>query len=359
MPKKELVRSEADVSTEIREMMGEPPVLATEDTEAYEDMFARFAAAMHPKDFIEWMFVQDLTDARWEIQRYRVLKALVIQEAQKEKVKRLAGVCEVSFTTQAWGLRAARSGLAPVQAETGDKSKDETEKLKAESEKKFQADAAKLMYETAKKLELLHKPATNADYAGALADWILPYQQVDRLQSAAEKRFESVLEQLDHHRVGLGLRLRQVSDEIVDGEFEEAPAVALQAQVPPVAPARVPNSTAVPSVNTDDTREDAVVPGEAVVSTQAQVPFVQAVVPHSDHVPNETVVPTAETAALKQEYQVASAVTSTMAAVPLDEAVGMFTTIPVDEGHRGDQALLRRGALQQVGVAVAGDAACS
>jgi hypothetical protein len=85
MPKKELVRSEADISTEIREMMGAPPVLATEDTEAYEQMFARFAAAIHPKDFIEWIWVRDLTDARWEIRWYRVLKALVIQEGHREK----------------------------------------------------------------------------------------------------------------------------------------------------------------------------------------------------------------------------------------------------------------------------------
>jgi hypothetical protein len=305
VPKKELAQSRALMSTEIREMMGAPPVLATEDTEAYEQMFAQFATAVHPKDLIEWFLVRDLTDARWEIQRYRVLKALVIQEAQKEKVKRLAGVCEASFTSQVWGLRAtARSVLAPVQTETGDKSKNETEKFKAEREEKLAAEIDKLTNETAKKLELLHKPATNAEYAGALEDWIMPYQQADRLQSAAEKRFESILEQLDQHRVGLGLRLRQVSDEIIDGEFEEAPAVALQAQVPPVALARVPDAIAVPAVNTGGTRGDAVVvPGGAVVSpTEAQVPSVHAVVPPLDHVPNEVASSFAEMAALKQEY---------------------------------------------------------
>ena len=67
-------------------------------------------------------------------------------------------------------------------------------KLKAEREKKLQADIDKLVAESEKKLALLNKLPTDADYASALKDWIVFYEQADKLQSTAQKRFDAILE---------------------------------------------------------------------------------------------------------------------------------------------------------------------
>jgi hypothetical protein len=84
---------------------------------------------------------------------------------------------------------------------------------------------------------------------------------------------------------------------------------------------------------------------------------VQAMVPPLDHIPNEVAAPSAETAALKQKSQVASAVEPSVATGPVDKTVGTFMAInvPVDVAqHRDDQARVGRLGLALAGEAVAG-----
>ena len=68
------------------------------------------------------------------------------------------------------------------------------------------------------------------EYAAALESGISYYERVDRLYGVMMARREDVLRQLDLYRQGLGHRLRQVSDAIIDGEFseteQESPSIA-------------------------------------------------------------------------------------------------------------------------------------
>ena len=59
------------------------------------------------------------------------------------------------------------------------------------------------------------------EYAAALESGISYYERLDRLYGGAMARREGALRELDLYRQGLGHRLRQVSDEIIDGEFSE------------------------------------------------------------------------------------------------------------------------------------------
>jgi hypothetical protein len=243
------------VPAEIWELLGPPPVLSTEDTNKYEKALLGFAQCVRPKDFIEWMWVRDLADERLEIQRQRVFKIRLVEEAHKAKLTRTTAVTEARLVSEVWGLCVtARSVLSPNPLKT---------KLKAEREKKLQADIDKLVAESEKKLALLNKLPTDADYASALKDWIVFYEQADKLQSTAQKRFDAILEQLDRHREGLGRRLRQVSDDIIDGEFEEAPG---HLQEDEVAPA--PRSKAIidPPVTSPSTAREPSAPIEPVTS---------------------------------------------------------------------------------------------
>ena len=53
---------------------GPPPLIEGEDRAAYDDYLAKTSAALKPKDFVEEMWVQDIVDLTWEIQRMRHLR---------------------------------------------------------------------------------------------------------------------------------------------------------------------------------------------------------------------------------------------------------------------------------------------
>ena len=72
-------------------------------------------------------------------------------------------------------------------------------------------------------------PVDELEYADAFEAGINYYVRLDGLYTDAMHRREDLLKQLELYRQGLGRHLRQVSDDIIDGEFsetkEEAPSI--------------------------------------------------------------------------------------------------------------------------------------
>jgi hypothetical protein len=56
-------------------VFGSPPVLPGEDVAAYENLHARIAAAVKPKDFLEEIWIRDVLDLTWECLRLRGITA--------------------------------------------------------------------------------------------------------------------------------------------------------------------------------------------------------------------------------------------------------------------------------------------
>jgi hypothetical protein len=75
------------LSAEVRGLLGRPPVLISEDPSAYETMFANMAAAVMPKDAMEWLLMKDCVDLTWEIRRIRLAKAGIVDVTRKEALK--------------------------------------------------------------------------------------------------------------------------------------------------------------------------------------------------------------------------------------------------------------------------------
>jgi len=75
------------IPPEIRALLGEPPLLNSEDPSAYEALLATFGAAVRPTDPIEWIHVKDCVDLTWEIQRIRQAKAGIIDVTRKEALR--------------------------------------------------------------------------------------------------------------------------------------------------------------------------------------------------------------------------------------------------------------------------------
>lgn len=68
----------------VEALLGPPALLAGESAETYNAMLSDFAAAVGPSDFVEWVWVKDVTDLTWEIVRVRRFKTGIIANAQKD-----------------------------------------------------------------------------------------------------------------------------------------------------------------------------------------------------------------------------------------------------------------------------------
>jgi hypothetical protein len=59
------------VPAEIADIFGHPPVLSTENRQAYDALMTQLTLDWKPRNITEWMFVRDITDISWEIFRHR------------------------------------------------------------------------------------------------------------------------------------------------------------------------------------------------------------------------------------------------------------------------------------------------
>jgi hypothetical protein len=85
------------IPPEIAEIFGHPPVLSTENRQAYDALMTQFALERKPRNFTEWIFVLDMTNTSWEIFRHR---------------RAIANVFAVSFKT---ALRAVLTDMLPEE----------------------------------------------------------------------------------------------------------------------------------------------------------------------------------------------------------------------------------------------------
>ena len=85
--KSEVTKSAPRIPPEIRALLGEPPLLSSEDPSAYEALLATFAARMRPTDEIEWIYIKDCVDLTWDIQRIRRAIAGIIDVTRKEALR--------------------------------------------------------------------------------------------------------------------------------------------------------------------------------------------------------------------------------------------------------------------------------
>jgi len=207
---------------ELRGLFGPPPVLSSEDLKAYDAMLARILKSLKPSDFIEQMLGKDLTDATWEMKRYSRHKALVIERQYREQ-QELEEAEEAEETAE-----QVEESAAVAQSE-------QVEDVKSAGAPTTQFDR---MLELAAVVdsvipdcdEIILGPVDELKYAAALENSVNYYERLDRLHNVAMARRDDVLRQLDFYRQGLGRHLRQVTNDIIEGEFletkEDAPSIA-------------------------------------------------------------------------------------------------------------------------------------
>jgi len=77
-----------------RALLGRLPLIRGEDGCAYNELCARVAAAVNPKDFVEEIWVRDVADLSWEVFRLRRIKAKLWTSQVAAAIRcTLQGVC--------------------------------------------------------------------------------------------------------------------------------------------------------------------------------------------------------------------------------------------------------------------------
>ncbi len=96
------------------------------------------------------------------------------------------------------------------------------------NEHRLKEQLAEIDAETDKKLAKVQKAkeAAAIDEAACFDQWIDKEERIDEQLVQVDHNIRITLKLLDEHRTGLGQRLRQVADEIVDGEFAEVETLA-------------------------------------------------------------------------------------------------------------------------------------
>jgi hypothetical protein len=232
MPKDLETTSPAKTLAKLNKLFGPAPVLSSEDLKAYDTIMTRFIECLKPRDFIEEMFVKDLTDSTWDIMRYRLHKTLVIErehrqhqemeeKRRQEEQKKKAAIAE-------WDAKRAKEAERPgdtKQAEPGEQTGAPTTQFERKLELERVIDGT-----TSDVEDILNGPAEELDHAEALQSGIDYFEQLDHLLSVAIARRNDTLYQIEFYGQGLGQHLRRVSDEIIDAEFSEtrheAPSLA-------------------------------------------------------------------------------------------------------------------------------------
>jgi hypothetical protein len=78
------------VPAEIREMLGPPPLMTHERIAIYYAVLMSFAQSVQPTDFVEWVMVKDMADARSESARLRKIKSEMMNQAIRSLVSKAA-----------------------------------------------------------------------------------------------------------------------------------------------------------------------------------------------------------------------------------------------------------------------------
>ena len=100
--------------------------------------------------------------------------------------------------------------------------------------------------------QVLKRTPSELDHHEAIEKGIALHKDLEFLISSLTKRKNEALQMLDSYRKGLGKRVAEALDEIVEGEFKEvdAPAQLEEAAVPKLIPAQHE------SPGTDDVRTE-------------------------------------------------------------------------------------------------------
>jgi hypothetical protein len=276
MSNNNIIKFDPAIPAQFADSFGPPALLTAEDLQIHNKILCGLFHDVRPQDFFERIFIHDLAYKlclRLELRRRRVK---VIRRANNEKIERQERELLQDAEHRKEELRRLLA-LDKTLASTWPHSKErqpqtkfaiEQEKKEGETNKKL----AEIDAETNKKLAELQKAKDGPiDEAASFDQWIDAVERIDEELALVEQDIRITLKLLEEHRTGLGQRLRQFADEIVDVEFTEEPRPS---RGEAVARAGSALNTEVSKASTEPTMGSSVteLPAPALSQTNAGTP---------------------------------------------------------------------------------------
>src|SRR6267143_1777147 len=181
-----------------RALLGRLPLIRGEDGCAYNELCARIAAAVKPKDFPEEIWVRDVADLSWEVFRLRRIKAKFwtwqVAAAIRCTLQGVCGEAQANKLSREWETGAI--GRIDQLAATG---------------RTVESITADVFFANSEDLE-----------------------RIDRMIMKAEARRNAALREIERRRSSMAEALRRASDDVVDAEFVDvAPDQIARKEVKP------------------------------------------------------------------------------------------------------------------------------
>jgi hypothetical protein len=176
--------------TDIKFLLGPPPVLRTENPHLYWELFEQFAEAIAPSSIVEWIWLKDIVDLSWEIARLRRYRAIWI-EFQRDWAN--LEIQHAREHADHLALFRDKGHLFPMTPEKID--------------------------------ERRNWGSADTEYHSALLvhEELKSYEAFERLLKSAELRRDRVLRELDARRERIAPLLRKKSDEVIDASADDVP----------------------------------------------------------------------------------------------------------------------------------------
>jgi hypothetical protein len=235
MSKHNIIKFDPTVPAKFAAWFGPPAVLSDEELQIYNKMLCGVYHDVKPQGFIECTLVEDYAYNLFRCLRLRRRLANVRRQVHNERFEREERELLQEGERRKQEIRRLFDLEGPIGRRSGgrDPLLDTKYLIELEmNELRMKKQLAEIDAETNERLAKLQK-AKDApiDEAASFDQWIDKVERINHELAQVEQNIRITLKLLDEHRTGLGQRLRQVPDEIVDVEFAEIPALAREEAV--------------------------------------------------------------------------------------------------------------------------------
>jgi hypothetical protein len=187
-----------DDAENFNNLMGPPPVLSSENREAYDALMKHFVECFAPQDFMGRLLVKDLVDSVWEEIRLKRHKALLVERTR----------FKIAKIRVRHGIQSRPKNVSAEEVSTAEQERAYT------LESKIQSVVTDVD-------EVLNQVPSELDDARSLQHGIGYYIQLDTLQNAKWAQRNLTLEQIALYNEVRKQKSSQASATLIDGECAE------------------------------------------------------------------------------------------------------------------------------------------
>jgi hypothetical protein len=189
-------------------LFGPPPLLAGEDSAAYDDLLARVSGSVKPADIIEELWVHDIVDATWDILRWRRIKISLVEMEMPS------------------ALEAMLEPLMPYRPLKFEENLSWSESYAPEPPSREYKLAKKWASGDQTAIDRVNKLLSSANVtmamvmANAFETNFDHIERIDHLITIAEGRRNAVFREIDRHRSAFAHALRDRVQVVDEAEFK-------------------------------------------------------------------------------------------------------------------------------------------